>query len=122
MKEQAKSVDKAFFQVVAVPVVLRSALDVVHHWRLDNVVIRTRKMIIFVIRAYHQYTRGYNFLIGATPKNGNVRAIKKWPTVTTDLVLAGITEKRLFLRLVEKRFLAKNPFLSPSGDLGISLV
>ena len=31
MKEQAKSVDKAFFQVVAVPVVLRSALDVVHH-------------------------------------------------------------------------------------------
>ena len=31
MEEQAKSVDKAFFQVAAVPVVLRSALDVVHH-------------------------------------------------------------------------------------------
>ena len=45
MKEQAKSVDKAFFQVAAVPVVLRSALDVVHHWRLDNVVIRPRNNI-----------------------------------------------------------------------------
>ena len=32
----------------------------------------------------------------------------KWPTMTTDPVRAGITEKRLFLRLAEKCFLAKN--------------
>ena len=31
--------------------------------------------------------------------------------MTTDLVLAGITEKRLFLGFAAKRFLAINPFL-----------
>ena len=34
---------------------------------------------------------------------GTVKATKKWPTLTTDLVPAGITEKLPFLRFAEKR-------------------
>ena len=41
---------------------------------------------------------------------GTVRAIKKWPTMTTDLVPAGITEKRSFLRFADFFCVAKNPF------------
>ena len=43
--------------------------------------------------------------------SGTVRVIKKCPAMTTDLVPAGITEKRLLLCMAEKSFFfAKNPF------------
>ena len=41
---------------------------------------------------------------------GTVGVIKKWPRMTTDLVRAGITEKRPVLRLAKKWFLAQITF------------
>ena len=35
--------------------------------------------------------------------DGSIWATKKWPTLTTDLVMAGITEERPFLRFDEKQ-------------------
>ena len=43
-----------------------------------------------------------NFGPSSTKLGQTVRAIKKWPTMTTDLVPARITEKRPFLRSAEK--------------------
>ena len=54
--------------------------------------------------------RTLNFGPSSTKLGGTVRAIKKWPTMTTDSVRAGIAEKQLLLRLAEKCFLAKNAF------------
>ena len=40
---------------------------------------------------------------------------KKWPTMTTDQVPAGITEKRPFLRFAKKPFFGKNSVFSPEN-------
>ena len=56
-----------------------------------------------------------NFGPPLTKLGGTVPAIKIWPTMTTDLIWAVITEKRPFLCLAEKCFLAKNLF-SPKKD------
>ena len=45
-----------------------------------------------------------DFGLFSTKLGGTVRAIKKWPRMTTDPVWAGITEKRTFLRSAEKCF------------------
>ena len=47
-----------------------------------------------------------NFGPISTKLGGIVWAIKKWPRRTTDMVRAGIAEKRAFLRSAEKWFLA----------------
>ena len=45
-----------------------------------------------------------NFGPSSTKLGGTVRAIKNWPTMTTDLVPAGIADKRPFFCLAEKYF------------------
>ena len=46
---------------------------------------------------------------------GTVQATKKWPTMTTDLVPAGIAEKRPFLRYAEKRFFGQKSVFPPKN-------
>ena len=53
-----------------------------------------------------------NLLLWLTKLGGTANATKKWPTLTTDLVPAGITDKRPFLHFAEKRFFGRKSVFS----------
>ena len=63
-----------------------------------------------VFGGFRPFPLGYYKYPGQRNLVGPSRPSQKWPTMTTDLVPAVNTEKRPFLRLAEKCFLAKNPF------------
>ena len=61
-----------------------------------------------------------NFGLLSTKLGGNVRAIKKWPRMTTDLVRAGVTKKRLILRSNEMWFFGRKCVFPPKNTQNLS--